>query len=620
MNRYACPQQRTPRSQALFLLDELKRRNVFRVGAAYVALSWLIIQVIETLFPLFGFSDAAARVGVLILAIGFIPAMIFAWVFELTPEGLKRDTEVDRTSTVSKRMTRRLDGLIILSLVLALGYFAFDKFVLTPQQQAQDLATATEEARREGRTEARVESYGDKSIAVLPFVNMSSDPEQEYFGDGIAEELLNRLAHIPQLRVISRSSAFSFKGTDIDIPTIARKLNVAHILEGSVRRSGDMIRITAQLIEAGSDTHLWSETFDRPFVDIFAIQDEVAAEVVRQLRITLLDDSSRAARVNPHAYALFLQARQINHMQREDENPKAAALLKRALEISPDYIDALVLQYGIQDDGPQAEETLDKILTLDPDNPQIKSDMAWIRWVQHDDLAGAARLLEEAADTNPYDPIVLFGSARFAARIGKTDLAVRLGEYIAARDPLFFWAQLNLADDYFRAGRIEDALRQFETALSINENAGAVRWKYGLAMLMAGNPEDSLAEFERDGDPLYRLHGRVLAYHDLGKDEESAAALRELTELERKLAESRKGDWDWPYGLARAHAWIGNSDEAFRHLEATAEYFPGHLSDIATNPLFQRIQDDPRWLAFLTSNGLAPEQLPAIKFNVEPPE
>lgn len=240
----------------MFLFNELKRRNVFRVGAAYVALSWLMIQVIETLFPLFGFSDAAARSVVLILAIGFVPAMIFAWVFELTPEGLKRDAEVDHDSTVSKSITRRLDWLIILFLVLALGYFAVDKFVLTPQKQAQNLATATEEARREGHSQARVQSYGDKSIAVLPFVNMSSDPEQEYFGDGIAEELLNRLAHIPQLRVISRQSAFSFKGTNIDIVTIAKKLNVAHILEGSVRWSGDRIRITAQLIEAGSDTHL----------------------------------------------------------------------------------------------------------------------------------------------------------------------------------------------------------------------------------------------------------------------------------------------------------------------------------------------------------------------------
>ena len=369
---------------------------------------------------------------------------------------------------------------------------------------------------------------------------------------------------------------------------------------------------------AGSDTHLWSETFDRPFVDIFAIQDEVAAEVVRQLRITLLDDSLRTDHANPHAYALYLQARQIKHMQRDDETPKALALLQKALEISPDYIDALVLQYSIQDDGPQAEETLDRILTLDPDNPQIKSDMAWIRWAQHDDLAGAARLLEEAADTDPYDPIVLFGSAQFAARIGKIDLAVRLGEYIAARNPLFFWAQLNLAQGFLNAGRIEDAMRQFETAVSINENAGAVRWKYGLGRLVAGNPEAALAEFERESseDPAYRLHGLALAYHDLGRHEESAAALRKLTELESKIPEPH----GWPFGLARAHAWIGNTDEAFRHLEATAERNRGMLGGLATHPLFQRIQDDPRWLPFLSSIGQTPEQVAAFKFNVEPPE
>ena len=600
------------------LFNELKRRNVLRVGAAYIVAAWLVIQVVETLFPVYGLSDAAIRIVVALLGVGFMLILVVAWVFELTPEGLKWDSDVDRTVSGTTEAAKQFDRVILIVLALALGYFAFDKFVLAPQQQAEDLASATEEARREGRTQARVESYGDKSIAVLPFVNMSSDPEREFFGDGIAEELLNRLAHVPQLRVISRSSAFSFKGTDIDIPTIARKLNVAHILEGSVRWSGDRIRITDQLIEAASDTHLWSETFDRPFVDIFAIQDEVAAEVVRQLRITLLDDSSRVTEAIPQAYVLYLQARQINHMQREDENPKATALLKRALEISPDYIDAMVLQIGFVDE-PEAEELQLKILTLDPDNPQIKSWMATNRW-QERDFAGATRLLEEAADTDPYDSFVLFSSARLAAAIGRAGLAVRLGEYIAARDPLFFWAQLNLAQHYFKAGRIEDALRQFEIAVSINENAGAVRWKYGVAMLMAGNPEDALAEFEREGASLYRLHGRVLAYHDLGLEEDSAAALRELTELERKLAESRKRDWDWPYGLARAHAWIGNTHEAIRYLEATAEYFPGFLGDIANNPLFQRIQDDPRWLAFLSSNGLAPEQLAAIKFNVEPPE
>ncbi|UCC14439.1 MAG: adenylyl cyclase, partial [Gammaproteobacteria bacterium] len=261
-------------------LEELKRRNVVRVGAAYVALSWLIIQVAETLFPLFGLSDAAARLVVILLAIGFLPALVFAWVFEFTPEGLRRESEVDHDSDVSRRMTRRLDRLIMVFLTLALGYFALDKFVIDPARDAEELATATEQARQEGRSDAIVESYGDKSIAVLPFVNMSSDSEQEYFADGISEELLNLLARIPTLRVISRSSAFSFKGKDVNIPEVARQLNVAHVLEGSVRKSGDKIRITAQLIEARSDTHLWSETYDRTLDDIFAIQDNVAAAVV----------------------------------------------------------------------------------------------------------------------------------------------------------------------------------------------------------------------------------------------------------------------------------------------------------------------------------------------------
>ncbi|MDH3816652.1 MAG: adenylyl cyclase, partial [Acidobacteriota bacterium] len=229
---------------------ELKRRNVVRVGAAYVAVSWLVIQVVETLFPVFGLSDAAIRIVVILLAIGFVPAVISAWAFELTPEGFRREAEVDHDSAVIRRMTRRLDRLFLVALALALGFFVFDKFVLDPARDAEELATARQEARQEGRSDAIVESFGDKSIAVLPFVNMSSDPEQEYFADGISEELLNLLARIPTLRVISRSSAFSFKGKDVNIPEVAEQLNVAHVLEGSVRKSGNKIRITAQLIEA----------------------------------------------------------------------------------------------------------------------------------------------------------------------------------------------------------------------------------------------------------------------------------------------------------------------------------------------------------------------------------
>ena len=285
------------------LFSELKRRNVIRVATAYVVAAWLIIQVVETILPAFGYGDFFLRIVVIVLAIAFVPTLVFSWVFEITPEGLKREVEVAREESITRFTGKKLDRIITVLLALALGYFAFDRFVLVPARVAE----IVEETAQLARSEALVESYGDKSIAVLPFVNMSGDPGQEYFSDGIAEELLNLLAKIPELRVISRSSAFRFKGKDLDIPTIAEQLNVAHILEGSVRKAGNQIRITAQLIDARSDTHLWSDTYDHTLDDIFAIQDRISAEVVAQLKVRLLDAAPVAQEIDPEAsYSLVV--------------------------------------------------------------------------------------------------------------------------------------------------------------------------------------------------------------------------------------------------------------------------------------------------------------------------
>jgi adenylate cyclase len=607
-------------------LAELQRRNVIRVGAAYLVVAWLFIQVTETVFPLFGFDDTPARIVVVVMAIGFVPALIFAWVFELTPEGFKRDAEVDHDTETSRRLSRLLDRLIMAFLALGLAYFALDKFLLTPHRQAEELAAATELARQEGRSEAIAGAYGGNSVAVLPFVNMSSDPEQEYLGDGIAEELLNLLARIPELRIISRSSAFSFKGRNLEIPEIAKQLNVTHILEGSVRKSGNRIRITAQLIEARSDTHLWSEVFDRALEDIFEIQDEVAEEVVRQLHLTLLGEPPKAREADPLAYLLVLQARQIVLLEQHEELHHAEALLQQALEIDPDYVDALVQLHFVylqelrlshpDDSGHQkaltakVEETRARVMALDPDNPPVKAIIATERWTVSGDFAGAARLIEEAVRVDPRDVFVLFTAARLAAATGKLDAAIRLGEYVAARDPMFFWTHLNLAQYYFDAGRTEDARHRFEIAVQLNPVAGAVRWKTGLAKLVLGDPEGALAEFESESDPIYRLHGLALAYHDLGRQQESAAMMAQLLPTETEA---------WPWGLARAYAWMGNADEAFLFLERAAEQGVGQLGGAATHPLLQKLHDDPRWLPFLRSVGQAPEQLAVFEFDVEPP-
>ena len=607
------------------LFAELKRRNVFRVAIAYVAVSWLLIQVAETVFPVYGLSDAAIRLVITAVAIGFIPVLVISWVFELTPSGLKRDSEVDHSEAAAVADGKKFDRTIIVVLALALGYFAFDKFVLDPTRDVQMVEEATEKA----LTRERVKSFGEKSIAVLPFVNMSSDPEQAFFSDGIAEELLNLLTKIPQLRVTSRSSSFEFRGDGINIPEVAKKLNVAHILEGSVRKAGNQVRITVQLIEAKSDTHLWSESYDRPLDDIFAIQDEVAAHVVEQLQVTLLGEAPKAKPVNVLAYPLYLQARQIIGLLNMEEFSTAEKLLNQALEIDPGYVDALselgrVYWYqrnwmGPSDEGrARLDQALDnnraQLQALDPNNTVLKVIMAF----EADDQALAARLYEEALEAEPSHFGALRLAAQFATELGRIDLAIRIYEYLAERNPLELWVHFGAGDTYLRVDRFEDALRYLTTAASLSPNTVSVHWRLGLGRLVAGDPAGALEDFEREPPNVYRLQGMSMALHDLGREDESAAVLQELIDRENdNYADIMAEDPDfvpWPFGFARAYAWIGNPDEAFRFLRIRVEQ-EGHAAGLANHPLFTRIHDDPRWLPFLHSIGEAPEQLAEIEFN-----
>ena len=326
------------------LFAELRRRNVIRMAGLYFVGAWLITQVAGTVLPMFGAPDWLARSIVLLLAIGAVPTLIFSWVYELTPEGLKREAEVDREASITSQTAQRIDRSMTILLVLALGYFAFDKFLLAPrreaehlQQQAEQLRQPQNAAPKEGSVDAQILSYGDKSIAVLPFVNMSDEKSNEFFSDGISEELLNLLAKIPQLQVTARTSSFAFKGKEIGITEVARQLHVAHVLEGSVRKSGNTVRITAQLINAATDTHLWSETYDRKLDDIFVVQDEIAADVVKQLKLTLLGAAPKARTTDPEAYALYLQAGQLGRQGTAEAYQQSDALYRKVLAIDPRY-------------------------------------------------------------------------------------------------------------------------------------------------------------------------------------------------------------------------------------------------------------------------------------------
>ena len=268
------------------LVLELRRRNVFRVAIAYIIVAWLILQVGDTLAPALHLDEWINTALAFFLILGFPLAVFFAWAYELTPEGIKLEKHVDRSHSVTHVTGRKLDFLIIAGLLLALIFFAYDKFVLDPSRDAELVQTTTEAVTEQAAESGNAET-ADKSIAVLAFADLSPEGDQEYFSDGISEEILNVLAQVPDLHVTSRSSAFSFKGKRVDIPTVARQLGVAYILEGSVRRSGKSIRITAQLIDARTDKHLWSETYDRELDDIFAVQDEIAGAITEALKLKL---------------------------------------------------------------------------------------------------------------------------------------------------------------------------------------------------------------------------------------------------------------------------------------------------------------------------------------------
>ena len=603
------------------LFQELKRRNVFRLAIAYLASAWVLVQIADLLIPIYGMSDDALRTITNLLAVGFIPALLLTWFFQFTPEGLKRDSKLDAAARLAPRSASTLDKIFLLVLVVAVGFFALDKFVLDPARDKVKI----EEAEEQARSDALIGSYGEKSIAVMAFVNLSSDPEQEYFSDGIAEEMLNLLAKIPELRVISRSSAFSLKGQNLSMPEIAERLNVAHILEGSVRKAGNQIRITAQLIDGRTDTHLWSDTYDRPLDDIFGIQDEVAAKVVRELRVTLIGEMPKAIPMDIRAYALYLEARQITTVVRREEYPKALELLDQALAIEPEYIEAMIQQVMIytgfaniaendaqyQEAMRQKDDALQRALAVDPDNPAAKSFLAW-QELFDDNLVTAARLAEEAADVDPYNSAVLLIVGVIATDLRRYDLAIRVLEYNAARDPLDYWTHVNLAWAYFESRRFDDALRHYELARSV---APGLAWqsdlKIGLVKLAAGDAAGALETFELnrelvEKDPGYRALGIAMASHDLGRHRESEAALQELLDIEGA---------EWPVGLARAYAWIGDPDEAFRYLRLAAEQDVAQLDGSANNPLFERLHDDPRWLPFLESIAGSTEQIAAIEFN-----
>lgn len=603
---------------------ELRRRNVFRVGAAYTVTAWLVIQVVETILPAFGIGDAAVRIVTVAFAVGLIPALIIAWLFELTPEGLRKEEDVDRSEPAPPGKGRRLDRLTLALLVLALGFFVFDYFVIDPRRVAAleaEMTAAVEQAREEALAAARALPAPRKSIAVLAFEDMSPGKDQAYLSDGIAEELLNLLARTPDLRVISRSSAFSYKGRNVRLSRIAEELGVSHVLEGSVRTAGDRVRITAQLIDGRTDTHLWSETYDRTLHDIFAIQDEIAATVVEELQVRLMGTPAQARETSPEAYTLFLQAGHVARQGTAEAFDQAIELLREALALDPDYAPGWERLAGVFvnqaggglrpfDEGiAQAREAAGRALAIDPDFAQAHDLLGWIALL-HNDFAASAGHFSRALSLQPTNVSIVSNASALLSSLGRFDEAIPLQEYQVDRDPVSPVGHANLGASYFLAGRWDESIASTRTALRLSPDYPGARLYLGLAMLLGGDPAGALAEIEQEPVPVYRRIGLPMAYHALGRKAESDAALAALIAQHEQEA---------PFNIASVHAFRGEVDQAFAWLDKAMEFGDPGLVEVAWQPLLANVRTDTRWLPFLRKAGYAPEQLAAIEFEVTLP-
>jgi TolB-like protein/Tfp pilus assembly protein PilF len=625
--------------------EELKRRNVVKAAVLYVIASWLILQIADVLFDAMELPPTWVRLVLAILILGFPLALIFSWVFEITPEGLQREKDVDRSQSITADTGRKVNVLIIVMLALAIAVVVMDQlmgqvspFVLIGVVVLLLIAAIVLARLVPSATSARVpaepalaaaaagtEPAGEtpKAIAVLPFVNMSSDKEQEYFSDGLSEELLNLLSKIPELRVAARTSSFSYKGKDVKVAQIGAELNVGHVLEGSVRKSGDRVRITVQLIQAEDGYHLWSETYDRTLDDVFAIQDEIAAEVVAQLKVTLLSAAPIVEETDPEAYALFLQARHLARQGATESFEQSVALYQQALAIAPAYIaawDGLAAVYCDQTDRglrpieegyALARVAADKALAIDPDYPQGHARLGWIAIAYDGALAAAARHLERALELEPTDLDILGDAADLAGSLGRLDEAIALQEYVVARDPVNARGHRRMGVSYLWAGRLDEAIASFRTALTLSPGHLSVWNLIGTALLLKGEPEAALTAMQQESGPGWRLNGLVMAHHALGQAAESDVALAKWIEISEQMA---------AYNIAYVLAFRGETDRAFEWLDKAVQYKDPGLSQIAMEPRFANIRTDPRWLPFLESIGKSPDQLAAIEFEVTLPE
>jgi serine/threonine-protein kinase len=583
--------------------SELKRRNVYKVAITYAVVAWLLVQAASILLPTFEAPTWVMKALVVFLAFGFVISVMVSWAFEATPEGLKRTENVppDVAAKLPTWSARKFATFIVAVAVIAACLLVFNLFrtrgMPTPRpSEAATTASATSQ----------------KSIAVLPLLNESGDPKDEYFSDGLSEELIAALAQIKDLKVIGRSSSFRFKDRKEETKTIGEKLGVATLLEGTVRKQGERVRIVAELINAADGIELWTQTFDRELKDIFAVQEEIAAAVASSLKVTLLGSNERLspkpATKNTEAHNAYLLGHYYFQRRNLDDYRKAVSYFDEAIRLDPDYAVAYAERSeawsfigDLSGQGktawPKAREDAEKAVTIAPTLAEAHAALGWVRFFAEWKFAEGLSELKRAKELSPANPTANDLLARVIVYLGRIDEAERQARQAVELDPLSIPPQNNLARVLFVAGKLDEADAIARKAAELQPAAASShRWQV-LVAVQRGDGAAALREARLEPDPGYRRFELALAQHVRGDRQAADAALADL------IANGRD---QLAYQIAEVYAVRGDTDKAFEWLQKSFDHHDTGTLSLLIDPLLRDLRTDPRY-----KNLLAKLALPA---------
>jgi TolB-like protein/Tfp pilus assembly protein PilF len=581
---------------------ELKRRNVYKVAVAYAIVGWLLVQVATQVFPFFEIPNWAVRLVVLLIIVGFPIALVIAWAFELTPEGIKRTDDVD-LSAQARTKSHAWIYVAIVGALLLIGLFMLGRYGFRNTSSASSELPA-------------------KSIAVLPFDNLSRDPDNAFFAEGVQDEILTRLAKVSDLKVIARTSTKKFKSAPDDLRDVAKQLGVTNILEGSVQKANDQVRVNVQLINALTNAHLWAEIYDRKLSDIFAVQSDIAKTVADTLQAKLTGSEKQMMAAQPTndttAYELYHKGRSLWEKRSGDNIPKAIAFYEQAIARDPNYALAyaglgqayILLPFYAGADRlatiPKAKEAALKALSLDPNVAEAHLALGKILFFGELDLAGALREYKRAIELKPNDAAAhhwygndaLAALSRFEEAIAESKRAVEL-------DPLSPVINADLGTTFYYARRYDDSVRQLRKTLEIDPTFFYAHFNLGIALQAKGDLPGAIVEYEKakqlSSDNLLVSTLYAAAKAQAGDKD---AAQRMLSELD-KISQQREVVG---YFRALLYLSLNNKDEALRWLEqGYAERDGSNIVWINVDPLLDPLHGDPRFEA-LVQKVIAPKQ------------